>query len=139
MGTMYFKVLSIVWGALMVLEGPVTRILGRRWARVGPKATDPEKQPGTPFWAWAGAMAALVLIAVTWAMYVKSEVRYSLAATLVVTLSLVQTSQVLFNYRRFRQFAVRAAVQRPLFLTALNVVTAVIGIGLILLGIFVYR
>jgi len=133
---MYFKVLSIAWGAVMVLEGPVTWLLARRWARVAPDAAHRENPP---FWVWAGAMAALVLIAVTWAMHVKSHVPYSLAPTLVVTLSLFKTSQVLFNYGRFRTFASRLTASHPGYLLALNVAAAAVGIALILLGIFVYR
>jgi len=151
---MYFRILSIAWGVLMVLEGPVFRLLAHRWARqpsdaaVSKKPPSPDGQPSgrdemrsetPPFWAWAGGMAALVLIAVTWAMYAKSSDPYSLAATIVVTLSCVKTSQVLFNYRRFREFAVRVAARRPLYLTVLDVLTALLGIALILLGIFVYR
>jgi hypothetical protein len=150
---MYFRILSIAWGALMVLEGPIFRLLARRWARLASGAAVSEKQPPPPaappahdemrseippFWAWAGGMAALILIAVTWAMHAKSDDRYSLVATLVVTLSCVKTSQVLFNYRRFREFAVRAAVRWPLYLTVLDVLTALLGLGLILLGILVY-
>jgi hypothetical protein len=151
---MYFRILSIAWGALMVLEGPIFRFLARQWARRASDAADSETQPVAsaasprhvemrsevpPFWAWAGGMAALVLIAVTWAMYAKSNDPYSLAATIIVTLSCVKTSQVLFNYRAFREFAVRVAVRRPLYLTVLDVLTALLGIALILLGIFVYR
>jgi hypothetical protein len=134
---MYFRILSIAWGALMVLEGPIFRFLARRWARQ-PSGHDEMRSEVPPFWAWAGGMSALVLIAVTWAMYAKSNDRYSLAATIVVTLSCIKTSQVLFNYRRFREFAVREAVRRPLYLTVLDVLTALLGIALILLGIFIY-
>jgi hypothetical protein len=147
---MYFRVLSIAWGVLMVLEGPIFQFLARRWARLASDAAASEKQPPhppghdemrsetPPFWAWAGGMAALILIAVTWAMYAKSNDRYSLAATIVVTLSCVKTSQVLFNYRRFREFAVRVAVRRPPYLTVLDILTALLGIALILLGIFIF-
>lgn len=132
---MYFKVLSITWGALTVLRGPILHLLGRRWPRFGLKLAYPEKRP---FLTWLAAVATLILIAVTWTVHVKSDEPWSLIVTLFVTLSLFRTSQVLFNYTKFRGFAVRVTAERPGYRIALNVAAAVVGITLILLGIFVY-
>ena len=132
---MYFKILSIAYGALMILKGPVIYLLGRRWPRFDLGAVYPEKQP---FWVWVASVAGLMLIGVTWAMHTRTHVEYSVIVALVVTLSLVKLSQALFNYRQFRQFAIRATKERPTHLLLLNVAIGVLGTALVLLGIFVY-
>lgn len=133
---LYFKVLSIVWGALVVLRGPLVQILGRAWPRLVPEVAWPEKRP---FWHWLMGVATLVVVAATWWIFAKSRVPWSLAATLSVTLSVVRASQVLFNYPRFRRLMVRLAEDRPRALAALNIALTLLGVALILLGVFVYR
>ena len=132
---MYFKILSIAYGVLMILKGPVVHFLGRRWARLEPGVVYPEKQP---FWVWGLGVGGLIVAAVTWRMHVKTDVDYSLIVTVVVTLTLLKLSQVLFNYKKFRAFTVKVTKERPGYLLWLNVALAVLGIGLVLLGIFVY-
>ncbi len=132
---MYFKILSIAYGALMILKGPVVHFLGRRWARFEPGVVYPEKQS---FRVWVVGVVGLILIAVTWVMHVKTDVDYSLIVTLVVTLTFVKLSQLLFNYRRFRQFVVKVWEKNPPYLLWLNVAIGVLGTALVLLGIFVY-
>ena len=132
---MYFKILSIAYGVLMILRGPVAAFLARRWARFELKAAYGEKRS---FWVWLAALAGLVITALTWTMYLRTHVDYALIATLVVTVPLIRTSQVLFNYRKFREFALKVTATKPVYPVALNVAVAVLGVGLILLGIFVY-
>jgi len=132
---MYFKVLSIAYGVLMILRGPVVALLGRRWAHFRLNAAYSEKRP---VWVWLTALADLVITALTWTMYLRTHVDYALIATLVVTLPLVRTSQVLFNYRRFREFTLKVAARKPAYLVTLDVAVAVLGAALVLLGIFVY-
>lgn len=132
---MYFKILSIAYGVLMILKGPVMYLLARRWARFEVETVYPEKQP----WRmWIAAVGAIILIAVTWVMHAKTDVEYSLIATLVVTLALAKVSQVLFNYEKFRAFAVKISNERPAYLLWLNVAVGIAGVGLVLLGMFVY-
>ena len=83
-------------------------------------------------------MAGVALVAITWFMHLHSEVRYSLVATLIVTLGIVRDSQVLFNYARFRAALLRLADSRPAVITALSVASGVLGMTLILLGLLVY-
>ncbi len=133
---LYFKVLSIVWGALIVLRGPLVQLVGRAWLRLVPEVAWPESRP---FWHWLTAFLTLVVVAATWWVFAESRVPWALAATLLVTLSVVRASQVLFNYAHFRRLMVRLAADRPRALAALNAVLTLLGLALILLGIFVYR
>ncbi len=133
---LYFKVLAIVWGALIVLRGPLVQLLGRAWPRLVPEVAWPEKRP---FWHWFLGFATIVVVAATWWVYARSRVPWSLAATILVSLGVFRASQVLFNYARIRRLAVRLAEGRPRALAALNLVVSLIGVALILLGVFVYR
>ncbi|HUW58308.1 MAG TPA: hypothetical protein VMZ92_16855 [Planctomycetota bacterium] len=132
---MYFKILSIAVGVLMVVKGPVMHLAGRRWPRFAATAAYPEKQP---FGAWVAGVGGLIVIAVTWWMQLRQPVAHAWIATLVVTLTLVMLSQMLFNYRRFRAFALKVMKERPGYFVVLNVAAGVLGGVLILLGILVY-
>ena len=133
---LYFKVLSIAWGALIVLRGPLVQLLGRLRPRIVSDVAWPEERP---FWLWFMSIVTLVVVATTWWIFAKSGVPWSLAATILVTLSVFRASQVLFNYPRLRRLMVRLAADRPQTLAALNAVLTLVGLALILLGIFVYR
>ena len=133
---MYFKILSIAFGVVVILKGPVMRLLARRWSQLGVSAVYPEKQS---FRVWATGVAGVVLIAVTWWMHLTRPVPWSLIVTVVVTLTLVKLSQVLFNYRRFRAFVLKVMKERPGYITVLDAAVGVLGGALVLLGIFVYR
>jgi hypothetical protein len=131
----YFKILSIVYGLVMILKGPVIHVLGEKWTKFELGTAYTEKQP---LWVWIVGAAGILLVVFTWYMVFTTDVRYSLIITVIVTLTMVKVSQVLFNYERFREFAVRVTTQDTSTLTALNIATAVIGIGLVCLGVFIY-
>lgn len=131
----YFRILSIAYGLVMILKGPIIHILGEKWTKFELGTAYTEKQP---LWVWIVGAAGILLVIFTWYMFFTTEVQYSLIITLIITLTMVKVSQVLFNYKRFRTFAVKVTTKDTSVLTALNIVTAVIGVFLVLLGIFIY-
>ncbi len=132
---LYFRILSIALGALMVLRWPLFALI-ERMRKPGADASAPTRPP---FAAWLAGVLALVVVAATWWVQVRHSVDYSIAVTLVATVGLAWTSQVLFNYPKFRDVRRRLSAVRPGFVTAFRLTVALVGIALILLGTLVYR
>ncbi len=128
-----FRILSIALGTLLVLRGPLLAMIEHR------RKDAPAVPARQPFLLWLGAVVGLLVVAATWWMHVKHPVPGSLAVTVVATLSVFWASQVLFNYGRFRELQRKLAAVRPGLVAAFRVAVALIGVALILLGIFVYR
>lgn len=83
-------------------------------------------------------LLGVVLVIITWYIHFATDVQYSIIITIVITLTLVKVSQVLVNYQKFREFAVRVTTKNTSALTVMNIATAIVDIGLVLLGIRVY-
>lgn len=63
---------------------------------------------------------------------------FSLVITLLLSLSLIKSSQVLFNYRQFRAFVARVLEKDRKTLSLINAVVLILGTGTILMGLFLY-
>ncbi len=132
---LYFRILSIALGALMVLRWPFFALMERRRKLAG-EGPPPAHAPLVP---WLTCVVALVVVAATWWMQVRHPADYSLAVTVVATVGLAWTSQVLFNYPRLLEVRSRLLALRPGFVTAFRLTIALVGVALILLGVFVYQ
>jgi hypothetical protein len=135
MNALYFKLLAIAWGSMIILKGPAVALFGRKWLRRLIDIAYPLKQS---FFMWLTGLAGIVIVAFTWWMHAKHPVDYSLVVTLAVTLNVFKSSQVLFNYGRFREFELKLTEGRPGLVAGINFAVALVGIGLILLGALVY-
>lgn len=131
----YFGILSTVYGLIMVLKIPAVHLFPEKWNKFELGVAYTEKQP---FWVWLVGLAGISLVGFTWYEYVVTDVPYSLVITIVITLTIAKLAQVLFNYQRFRKFVINVTTRNRSAFGAMNVVTALVGIALVLLGIFVY-
>ena len=131
----YFQVLSLVFGAILVLTRPAIQFFPRQWNKFELNTAYTEKQP---FWVWIAGALGLLLIAFTWYKHFTAGVPYSLAITLLLSLTLVKLSQVLFNYKQFRAFAVRVLEKDRKTLALINIFALALGIGSILMGLLLY-
>ncbi len=131
----YFQVLSITFGAILVLTRPAIQFFPKKWNAFELNRAYTEKQPR---WVWIAGAIGLGLVVFTWYMHFTAEVPYSLVITLLFTLTLVKMSQVLFNYRQFRAFAERVLVRDRKTLTMINLFALFLGLVCLLMGIFLY-
>lgn len=83
-------------------------------------------------------LLGVFLVIITWYIHFATDIQYSIIIAIVITLTLVKVSQVLVNYQKFREFAVRVTTKNTSVLTTMNIATAIVGVGLVLLGIRVY-
>ncbi|WP_026477450.1 hypothetical protein [Alkaliphilus transvaalensis] len=131
----YFQSFSIVFGLLMVGVRLLIHLIPEKWNDFELNHAYTQKRP---LWIWFVAIIGIVVVGVTWYMELTSDVRFSIILTLVITSTLIKVSQVLFNYDNFRKFVKKALIDDRSIIVKINIATTVLGIALVLLGIFVY-
>ena len=131
----YFQVLSIVFGLILILTRPAIQFFPKQWNAFELNTAYTEKQPR---WVWYVGIIGLGLVIFTWYMHFAAGIPYSIIITLMLTLTLIKMSQVLFNYKEFRAFAVRVLEKDRKTLTLINIFAIVLGIASLLMGFLLY-
>jgi len=130
----YFKLLCFTWAAAGIITRILIMFLGVSWREweLG-KAYSEHK----PRWIYVVGIAAFFLVAFTWYKVFTSDVRYSWIIAVIVSLTLIKISAMLFRYERFRAFVMDVLNDRKK-LTVLNVVVLLFSIGFLMLGVYLY-
>ncbi len=131
----YFQVLSIVFGLILILTRPAIQFFPKQWNAFELNTAYTEKQPR---WIWFVGLFGLALVIYTWYMHFTAGIPYSIVITLMLTLTLVKMSQVLFNYKQFRAFMVRVLEKDRQTLTLINIFALILGIASLLMGFLLY-
>ncbi|SEA23620.1 hypothetical protein SAMN05421743_103261 [Thalassobacillus cyri] len=131
----FFAIFSIVWGVLMIGIRSLIHLIPKSWNEFELNQVYKEKKPR---WVWALAAISLGIVFFTWYKELTTAVPYSLLLTILVTLTLVKVSQLVFNYKQFRGFVKKALVEDRQLIRKINAGTTIVGIILIILGIYVY-
>jgi len=131
----YFQVLSIVFGLILILTHPAIQFFPEQWNAFELNTAYTEKQPR---WVWFIGLFGLALVILTWYMHFTAGIPYSIVVTLVLTLTLVKMSQVLFNYKQFRAFVVRVLEKDRKTLTLINTFALLLGLALLIMGFILY-
>ena len=82
--------------------------------------------------------ALMILTRPAMHLFPKSWNRFELN-TAFISLTLIKTSQVLFNYQQFRKFVTHVLTVDRKVLNIINAAVFAMGVALILLGYFIYR
>lgn len=131
----YFQVLSIVFGLILILTRPAIHFFPKQWNAFELNTAYTEKQPR---WVWFVGLFGIGLVAFTWYKHFTAGVPYSLVITLILTLTLVKMSQVLFNYKQFRAFVVLVLEKDRKTLNLINLFAFFLGVGCLLIGFLLY-
>ena len=131
----YFQVLSIVFGLILILTRPAIQFFPKQWNAFELNTAYTEKQPR---WVWFVGLFGLVLVIITWYMHFTKGIPYSIVITLLLTLTLVKMSQVLFNYKQFRAFVVRVLEKDRKTLTLINIFALLLGLASLIMGFMLY-
>lgn len=119
----------------MILRLPLMHLFPAAWNRFELSIAYTQERRS---WVWAVAAASAGIVGYTWYQYVITDTRYSMVLVILVTVTLVKLSQLLFNYSRFRGFAEQLLAQDRRKVLVINVLTALAGAALIWAGIAVY-
>jgi len=131
----YFQVLSIVFGLILILTRPAIQFFPKQWNKFELNTVYTEKQPP---WVWYVGIFGLGLVIFTWYMHFTADVPYSIIITLMLTVTLVKMSQVLFNYKQFRAFVVRVLEKDRKTLSLINLFALILGVASLLMGFLLY-
>jgi hypothetical protein len=131
----YFEGLAIGFGLVMILTRPLIHLFPQRWADFEMNRVYTHRQP---LWVWLVGVFGLGLVVFTWYRHFTQAVPYSIVVTLILSLTLIKVSQVLFNYQQFRTFAGRVLQRERSTMNLISLVTGLLGLALIGLGIWVY-
>lgn len=131
----YFAVLCYVFGAILILTRPAIQFFPKRWNDFELNTAYTEKQPK---WVWVVGLIGLVLVGFTWYQHFTAGIANSLVITLILSLTLIKMSQVLFNYKQFRSFVVHVLTENRKKLAVINFAALVLGVVVISLGVVLY-
>lgn len=130
----YFSYLCFIWA----IVGIVTRILmtayGERWNKWEMDHAYKEEKPK---WIYLISIFGVLLVGFTWYQVVNLNVKYSWIIALLLSLTLIKISALLFNYEKFRAFA-SETLNNPKKKLRLNISVFIVSIVMIILGLFVY-
>ncbi len=131
----YFQTLSIVFGLILILTRTAIQFLPKQWNAFELNTAYTEEQPR---WVWYVGLFGFGLVAFTWYKHFTAGIPYSIVITLLLSLTLAKMSQVLFNYKQFRAFVVRVLEKDRKTLALINLFALFLGVGCLLIGIFLY-
>jgi len=130
----YFSYLCFTWA----IVGIVTRILmivyGDHWDKWEMNRVYKQEKPK---WIYLISFLGTLLVVLTWYQVFNLNVDYSWVIALLLSLTLVKISVLLFNYEKFRIFAFETLNNSRKRLR-LNVSVFMISIIMIILGVYVY-
>jgi hypothetical protein len=127
----YFKILSIVLGAWMVLGGVGSVFfiedLKQFIVKVYPEAR--------PRWMKPVGAVVLALVLWTWVEFVRAVTMENFVVTLVMSLGLAKAVPMVFFYKKFREFLM-ALIAEPLAFRVVVLSSAAVGLALLVMGMF---
>lgn len=130
----YFSVLCFAWALMGIGSRFVMVYLGQRWNKWELDKVYSEEKPS---WIYFAGVAALALVGFTWFKVFTSDVAYSWVIAILITLTLIKISILIFQYSKFRVFA-KTVLNDQLMFMKLNIGVVIFSIVFILLGIFLY-
>ncbi|MFO7941755.1 MAG: hypothetical protein R6U92_03810 [Bacillota bacterium] len=131
----YFQALSYAFGAILILTRPAIQLFPKRWNDFELNTAYTEEQPR---WVWYAGILGVCLVLFTWYQHFTLDVPNSLVITLILSLTLIKMSQVLFNYKQFREFVVRVLTKDRKTLALINIAASILGIIVVAIGYFLY-
>lgn len=134
METNFFQVTAFFWAAVALTSRSAMLVMGERWKDWEMKGFYKEKRPK---YITAIAAAGLMLAAFTWVQVVRSDVSHGWILALLVSLTMVKISALVFNYQGFRRFA-ESMLNNKSSMRKLNAAVLIAAAALILMGVFLY-
>lgn len=131
----YFQVASISLGVFIIVVRSLMHIIPKKWNTF---ELEYMYKKDRPRWVFLAGFISIIFVGYTWYQEIVTKIPYSLFFTILISLTMIKTSQVLFNYERFRKFAEYALTKNRKVLLRINITTTIVGLVLIGLGIYVY-
>lgn len=130
----YFSILCFIWAFIGITSRFLIVYLGERWNKWElNNAYSKEK----PKWIYIISLISVFLVIYTWYQVFITEVRYSWVIATLISLTLIKVSALIFNYDKFRAFAIEVLNNKSK-LQQLNIGVLFFSIICIGMGLFLY-
>jgi len=130
----YFSILCFVWALIGIGSRFVMLHLGQRWNKWELEKVYSEEKRA---WIYFAGVAAAFLVGYTWFKVFTTDIRFGWIIALLITLTLIKVSTLVFNYKKFRQFAMTVLNDKQK-LTKLNIGVVIFSVIFIFMGIYLY-
>lgn len=130
----YFSLLCFGWASIGIISRMFMYIMGDQWKEWEmDKAYKAEK----PWYINIIGVLGYAIVIYSWYNVIALDVEYSWIISLLVTLTTVKISVLLFNYDGFRQFAI-TTLKNKRKMMRLNISVVILSTILIGMGLFLY-
>jgi hypothetical protein len=123
-----------VWAAIGILSRVAMAVMKEKWAVWEENSAYKAQRPA---WVVVVSVLGYGMIAATWLVYILAGVPYGWVLAVLITLTAVKISSLMFNYGKFRAFLKETLANKQKMMR-LNVSVIILSAGLIALGIFLY-
>ena len=130
----YFQVVCFLWAAIGIVSRIAMAVMGEKWAKWELKSAYGSKKPK---WIYVVGIAGYGVVLLTWYKFFTTDIKLSWIIALLVTLTVIKISILLFNYNAFRQFAMETLHDKNKMLK-LNIAVVILSIALVLMGVYLY-
>jgi len=132
----YFKLVTLIFGVLTITMAPVIVFMPGKYRSFVRSILLQEKR--VP-WVWLPVFAYGALLVLTWYVELNTSVRLSWVFTLLFSLGLVKVYLVLFRYDQFREIFLKLMEKEKLLQWGLGSLCYVMGIFILILGMYGFR
>ncbi len=130
----YFQILCFFWAFVGIASRIVMIFLGKKWVRWELESAYGKEKP---VWLYAAGAFAVIIIGYSWFMVFTTEIKYSWIITALVSLTIIKVYMLIFQYDKFRKFAVNILNDKKKMLQ-LNILVILFSLVFISMGVFLY-
>lgn len=130
----YFSILCFAWALIGLGSRFVMIHFGQRWNLWELEKVYSEKKRT---WIYFTGVGASFLVVYTWFKVFTTDIRFGWIIASLSTLTLIKVATLVFNYKKFRQFANIVLNDKQKFIL-LNIGVVIFSVIFILMGIYLY-
>ena len=130
----YFNILCFGWAAVGIVSRFLIVFLGDKWNKWELNNAYSKQKPK---WIYLVGTFALLLVIYTWYQVLTTNIEHSWIIAVLVSLTLIKVTALLFKYEKFRKFA-KDILNSKQKLKQLNISVFTFSLVCILMGLFLY-
>lgn len=131
---LYFKIMCFLWAAIGIISRIAMAVMKDNWNKWETTKAYKEKKP---LWIYIVCIVGLILIALTWYIYIVYSIPYGWILGTLISLTGIKILTLMFNYNKFQEF-LHATLYNPKKMLRLNISVIILSLILIAFGIWLY-
>ena len=130
----YFQFICFLWAALGIGSRIVMLVMGEKWAKWEVSSAYTQNKPK---WIYPVGVIGYFLVILTWYQFFVTDIKYSWMVAVLITVTTIKITVLLFNYKAFHNFLVSMLKDKKKMLQ-LNIGVVLLSCVLVLMGVFLY-